>query len=159
MDRKAKRFWIPWAGIMSLAVVFMLMGASKNDAGAQVNASWPDGGMVPYIDVTKIPIVLASAAASQPAIAASQPAVVPLPNAGFLGWLGANASWLIPLLITLLSSLATGLGDYPTTTEQGASRLKKVVRVLRVVAGCLSLVQFRNSPGSLKAPLAPPAKP
>lgn len=74
MDTRAKRFWIPWAGVMSVAVLFMLMGAAKQDAGAQVNASWPDGGVeAAYIDVTKVPITFHPEPAKAPAPAATQP--------------------------------------------------------------------------------------
>lgn len=77
---------------------------------------------------------------------ASQPASVPVG-----GWLAANASWLVPLVIALLSSLITGLTEYP--------KAGGFVKVLRIVLACLSVVSFKNSPGSLKAPLALPEPP
>jgi hypothetical protein len=83
--------------------------------------------------------------------AASQPVVIaPVAAAGAWAWFLANAGWVLPLAVSLLSSVATGLSDYP--------KAGGVVRVLRVVVACLGVVQFRNAPGTLKAPLAPPAK-
>lgn len=82
---------------------------------------------------------------------ASQPVVIaPVAASGGWAWFCANSQWLVPLAITLLSSLATGLSDYP--------KAGGVVRVLRIVVGCLGLVQFRNAPGSIKPPFVPPAK-
>ena len=81
----------------------------------------------------------------------SQPVVVaPVAATGGWAWFCANSGWIVPLAITFLSSLATGLSDYP--------KAGGVVRVLRIVVGCLGVVQFRDAPGSLKAPLVPPAK-
>ena len=94
-------------------------------------------------------LALATAAHGQPA---SQPVVVaPVAANGGWAWFLANSGWLVPLAVSLLSSVATGLSDYP--------KAGGVARVLRVMAGCLSLVQFRNAPGSLKVPLTPPSKP
>jgi len=94
-------------------------------------------------------VALAATAHGQPA---SQPVVVaPVAASGAWNWIVANAGWLVPLAVSFLSSLATGLSDYP--------KAEGLVKVIRVVVACLGVVQFKNSPGSLKAPLAPPAKP
>jgi formate-dependent nitrite reductase membrane component NrfD len=90
-------------------------------------------------------------AASQPA---SQPAVV----GGFWAWVSANGVALVGLLINLLSTIATGLSDYPAETPAGASKLQKAVRIIRLVVACLGWAQFKNSPGSLKLLGAPAAK-
>lgn len=91
---------------------------------------------------------------------ASQPVVVaPVSASGGWAWFLANSQWIIGLAVAILSTLATGLSDYPTETPAGASRLQKVVRCIRIAVALLGVVQFRNAPGSLKAPLAPPAKP
>jgi hypothetical protein len=83
--------------------------------------------------------------------AASQPIVVaPVAASGAWAWFVANAGWLVPLAVSFLSSLATGLSDYPKAAG--------VAKVIRVAVACLGVVQFKNAPGSLKAPLAPPAK-
>jgi hypothetical protein len=83
--------------------------------------------------------------------AASQPVVIaPVAASGGWAWFCANSGWIVPLAISVLSSVATGLSDYP--------KAGGLVRVLRIVVACLGVVQFRNAPGSLKAPLAPPAK-
>lgn len=81
----------------------------------------------------------------------SQPIIVaPVAASGGWAWFLANASWLVPLAITVLSSVATGLSDYP--------KAGGVVRGIRVAIAVLGVVQFRNAPGSIKPPLAPPAK-
>ena len=93
-------------------------------------------------------ILTARAALGQPA---SQPVIVaPVAASGAWAWFLANSGWLVPLAISVLSSIATGLSDYPRATG--------VARALRIAVACLGVVQFRNAPGSLKAPFAPPAK-
>jgi hypothetical protein len=94
---------------------------------------------------------LATVSALAQAVPASQPIVVaPVAASGAWAWFVANAGWLVPLAVSFLSSLATGLSDYP--------KAEGFVKVIRVAVACLGVVQFRNAPGSLKAPLAPPAK-
>jgi hypothetical protein len=116
------------AGVVLMVAVFVVVALTAVAQG-QVMASFPpDGGP-----------------ASQPAVV-----IAPVAAAGAWAWFLANAGWLVPLAISLLSSVATGLSDYPNAGG--------VVRVLRVVVACLGVVQFRNAPGTLKAPLAPPAK-
>ena len=93
-------------------------------------------------------LLAARAASGQPA---SQPVIVaPVAAGGTWPWFVANSGWVVPLAISFLSSLATGLSDYP----QAAG----FVKALRVAIACLGVVQFRNAPGSLKAPFTPPAK-
>jgi cytosine/uracil/thiamine/allantoin permease len=105
-------------------------------------------GTVLILAVFGVVILTVTAAHGQPA---SQPIVVaPVAAAGAWAWFVANAGWLVPLAVSFLSSLATGLSDYPKAA--GAAK------VIRVAVACLGVVQFRNAPGSLKAPLAPPAK-
>ena len=83
---------------------------------------------------------------------ASQPVVVaPVAASGGWAWFLANSGWIVPLAISLLSSIATGLSDYP--------KAGGVVRGLRIAVAVLGVVQFRDGKGSIKAPLAPPAKP
>jgi hypothetical protein len=83
--------------------------------------------------------------------AASQPVVIaPVAASGGWAWFCANSGWLVPLAITVLSSIATGLSDYP--------KAGGVVRGLRIAVALLGMVQFRNAPGSIKPPLVPPAK-
>jgi hypothetical protein len=96
-----------------------------------------------------IAIVLAARVAlGQPA---SQPIIVaPVAASGAWAWFVANSGWVVPLAVSLFSSLATGLSDYPKAAG--------LVKALRVAIACLGVVQFRNAPGSLKAPFAPPAK-
>lgn len=95
------------------------------------------------------PAVAAVVPASQPA---SQPTIkVP---AGFLPWLQTNGSWFIPLLIFVLSSLATVLSKYP--------RAKGLIAALRMFMGGLSLLEFKDGkrPGlALKWPVSPPLPP
>lgn len=93
-------------------------------------------------------LILGAVAQGQSAAPASQPIVIPL---GFWPWFAANSSWLVPLLVMLLSSLITGLSEYP---KAGGA-----VKVLRVLLAGLSLVQFKDGKGSLKLPGAPPATP
>jgi len=136
------------AGTVLIVAVFCVVALTAVKAHGTADA----GAVASYIDVTKVPIV---------EVPASQPApVVIAPVAAKWGWAWflANSGWLLPLVITLLSSVATGLSDYPTETPAGASRLKKAVRVLRLVVACVGVVQFRNAPGSLKSLLVPPAK-
>ena len=93
-------------------------------------------------------VLAANAAAGQ---AATQPALVaPVASGGAWAWFLANASWVVPLIVSFLASLATGLSDYPKAA--GA------VKVIRIVVAALGVVQFRDAPGSIKAPFAPPAK-
>lgn len=73
------------------------------------------------------PAVVAAAPASQPAIK------VP---AGFCPWLQANGNWFIPLLIFVLSSLATVLSKYP--------RAKGLIAALRMFMGGLSMLEFKD---------------
>jgi hypothetical protein len=72
-------------------------------------------------------------------------------NGGVGPWLGSNASWLVPVAALAASTLATGLSNYP--------KAGGFVRVLRLVASCLSLVPFKDSAGSLKLPVVPSAPP
>lgn len=94
-------------------------------------------------------IVLATRVAlGQPA---SQPVVVaPVAAGGAWAWFVANSGWLVPLAISVLSSLATGLSDYP--------KANGFVKVLRIVVAALGVCQFKNAPGTLKAPFTPPSK-
>ena len=84
---------------------------------------------------------------------ASQPASLPavVISAGLWPWLTTNAGWLIPVIVWFLSSLCTGLSDYP--------KAGGVVKVLRLLMAGVSVVQFRNAPGSLKLPAMPPSAP
>jgi len=97
--------------------------------------------------------LLALAAHGQPATQpASQPIIVaPVAAAGFWPWLQANGGWVVPLVVVLLSSLATGLSEYP--------RAAGAVKVMRMLAAAFSVVQFKNGRGTLKIPCAPPALP
>jgi hypothetical protein len=90
--------------------------------------------------------------------AASQPATQPAVVGGSWAWLGAHWVELVGLAINLLSTIATGLSEYPAETPAGASKLQKAVRVVRLVVACLGWAQFKNSPGSLKLLGAPAAK-
>ena len=85
-------------------------------------------------------VALAAAPASQPVAATTA-----------WQWFLANSSWLVPLIVMLMSSLATGLGDYP--------KAGGVVKALRLLVSALSLVQFKDGKGSLKLPMVPPALP
>jgi hypothetical protein len=73
-------------------------------------------------------------------------------------WLAANLAWLIPLTVSLLSTLITGLSDFPEAKVEG-SKFSRFVRVLRVIVSLFSVVQFRNSAGSLKMVLESPSSP
>jgi hypothetical protein len=137
------------AGAALIVAVFCVVALAATRAHGALDA----GALVPYIDVTKVAIVEAPASQPPPVV------IAPVAASGGWAWFLANAGWLLPLVITLLSSVSTGLSDYPAETPAGASRLKRAARVLRVVAGCLSVVQFRNAPGSLKSLLVPPSKP
>lgn len=72
MPRKVKLFWGPWAMMMALSVLFILVGSfvpmvAGAQKAAQVTTTAP--ASMAYIDVTKVPIVFA---ADKPAVA-SQP--------------------------------------------------------------------------------------
>lgn len=82
---------------------------------------------------------------------ASQPVAAAVAAPGVWPWLVANSPWLVPLVIAVLSTLATGLSEYP--------KAGKVVRFLRLAVSVLSLATFKNSPGSLKPPFVPSARP
>lgn len=97
-----------------------------------------------------------AAPASQPAQAAAPPASQPAIRvpAGFWPWLQANAAWLIPLVLFVLSTLATVLSKYP--------KAKGVVAALRMVMGGLSALEFKDGKRAglvLKWPVMPPAPP
>jgi hypothetical protein len=62
-----------------------------------------------------------------------------------------NAAIWIPLFLVVLSSIATGLSNYPKAS--GA------VTVLRKIMGWLSFAQHYDSPGSLKLPIVQPPEP
>lgn len=88
------------------------------------------------------------AAASQPA---SQPAIV---SGGAWAWIKANAWWLVPLTINVLSSIATALKDYP--------KAGGFTKVLWTIIALLGNVEFKDGkrPGLVfKAPFMPPAPP
>jgi hypothetical protein len=82
---------------------------------------------------------------------AAAPSSQPVATVTAWQWFLANSSWLVPLIVMLLSSVATGLGDYP--------KAGGVVKVLRLLVSGLSLVQFKDGKGSLKLPMVPPALP
>jgi hypothetical protein len=110
------------------------------------------GGAVAFVAVGLIigALFFAAAVAHGQGAPASQPIVIPV-SLGFWPWLAANSSWVVPLVILLLSSVVTGLSDYPKA--EGA------VKVLRILLSGLSLVQFKDGKGSLKLPGTPPAPP
>jgi len=100
----------------------------------------------------------ARAPATQQAVAAVAPAPASQPAikvpAGFWPWLTANGSWFVPLLIFVLSSLATVLSKYP--------RAKGLIAALRMFMGGLSMLEFKDGrrPGMvLKWPATLPAPP
>lgn len=101
-------------------------------------------------------LLYACLAHAQPA---SAPASQPVIASGAWVWLSGHWVEVVGVVINLLSTIATGLSDYPAETPAGASKLKKVVRVLRIIIACLGWAQFKNSPGSLKVLGAPPAAP
>jgi hypothetical protein len=66
-------------------------------------------------------------------------------------WMLVNKYWLIPMVVAVASTLATGLSDYPKAA--GA------VKWLRLGMSLLSMAEHADAPGSLKLPLMLPAKP
>jgi len=100
----------------------------------------------------------AKASATQPVTAAVAPAPASQPTikvpAGFWPWLQANGGWFVPLLIFVLSSLATVLSKYP--------RAKGLIAALRMFMGGLSMLEFKDGkrPGMvMKWPATLPAPP
>lgn len=119
--------------------------AAKAPAKAPVAVKAPASAPV----AAPLPAPLPAAAPLPPA---SQPTIkVPV---GVGPWLQANASWFIPLLIFVLSTLATVLSKYP--------RAKGLVAALRMFLGGLSMLEFKDGkrPGMvLKWPATLPAPP
>jgi hypothetical protein len=68
-----------------------------------------------------------------------------------VAWLKDNYVWLVPVVVAVMSSLATGLSEYPKASG--------VVKVLKLILGVISAVQFKDSPGSLKLPGFPAKTP
>jgi hypothetical protein len=73
------------------------------------------------------------------------------PSSGLWLWIKANATWLVPAIINILSTVATGLSQYP--------KAKGIASGVRIVISALSWVPFYDSKGSLKVLGMPSAAP